>query len=305
MDILSQYTYEIPAIRTNLYRILNHGKLAGTGKIIILPVDQGFEHGPDASFLVNPAAYDPLYHLDLAIDSGVNAYAAPLGMLEAAAAYKPGAVPMILKLNSNNSLKSKENQPHQAITASVEDALKLGCIGVGFTIYPGSNNCDEMLEQAQRLFQQAKNLGLVSVIWSYPRGAGIKDEASLDTISYGAHIGALTGAHIIKVKLPNNSITNSKLDYPSMINLAERVKHIKKCTFNSRRIVLFSGGSKKGRQSLLEEIREIKSGGGDGSIIGRNIFQRSKSEAIELIDDMVKIYKNEENKRVDGGSGRS
>ena len=288
--ILSEYLSESPAVRGNLYRILNHGKLSGTGRMIILPVDQGFEHGPDASFMKNPAGYDPLYHIELAIESGVSAYAAPLGMLEVAAGHYPGVIPMILKLNSSNSLKSKENEPYQAITATVEDALRLGCVGVGFTIYPGSNNCDEMLEQARELFQIAKNLGLVSVIWSYPRGSGIKNETSLDTISYAAHIGAMTGAHIIKVKLPTTN--GDKYNYQEVNNLVDRVAHVKKCAFAGRRILLFSGGASKDEESLLSEVVSIRDGGGHGSIIGRNLFQRPKAEAISLVDKMVNIYKS-------------
>ena len=288
--ILSEYLHEIPALRGNLYRILNHGKLAGTGKLIILPVDQGFEHGPDASFMKNPTAYDPMYHLDLAIDAGVSAYAATLGMLEVAASAKPGVIPMILKLNSSNSLKSSDNEPYQAITATVEDALRLGCVGVGVTIYPGSNNCDEMLEQVQDIFQAAKNLGLVSVLWSYPRGTGIKNDTSLDIIGYAAHIGAMMGAHIIKVKLPTSN--GDKYQYQDINTLAKRIAHIKTCAFAGRRIVLFSGGSTKDDLLILDEIQSIKNGNGDGSIIGRNLFQRTKSEAISLVDKIVEIYKS-------------
>lgn len=294
--ILSEYTHENPALRGNLYRVLNHGKLSGTGKMIILPVDQGVEHGPDASFLKNPQAYDPLYHVKLAIDSGVNAYAAPLGMLEVAAAHYPGVIPMILKLNSSNSLKSKELEPHQAIMGDVEDAVRLGCVGVGITIYPGSNNCDEMLEQVQQIFQSAKTMGLICVIWSYPRGSGIKDDTAFDTVCYAAHIGAMTGAHIIKVKIPSGNVTNPKLldEYKTLnldwSDLSVRIKHVKKCVFEGRRIVLFSGGNKKDSESLIDEVKGIVKGGGDGSIIGRNLFQRPREEAINLVDEMVKIY---------------
>jgi class I fructose-bisphosphate aldolase len=294
--ILSEYIHENPALRGNLYRIFSHGNLASTGKIIILPVDQGIEHGPDASFLSNPDAYDPLYHLRLAIDSGVSAYAAPLGMLEVAAAHYPGVIPMILKLNSSNSLKSKDSEPYQAIISDVEDAVKLGCVGVGITIYPGSNNCDDMLEQVQHIFQSAKTMGLVCIIWCYPRGAGIKDDIAFDTVCYAAHIGAITGAHIIKVKLPSENVTNTKLldGYTELginiQNLSERVKHVKKCAFDGRRIVLFSGGAAKESKSLVDEIKAIANGGGDGSIIGRNLFQRPKSEAIELVKEMSMQY---------------
>jgi class I fructose-bisphosphate aldolase len=287
--ILSQYLHENPAVRGNLYRLLSHGKLSGTGKAIILPVDQGFEHGPDGSFMKNSDAYDPLYHLELAVKSGVNGYAAPLGMLEVAASHSPGIIPMILKLNSSNSLKSKEIEPYQAITASVEDAVRLGAIGVGFTIYPGSDNCDTMLSEVQEIFHIAKSLGLICIIWSYPRGSAVKNDMTLDIISYSAHIGAMTGAHVIKVKLPTSN--GDKYNYDGIDSLSKMVAHIKKCAFNNRRIVLFSGGSAKDEKTLLSEVEAIRDGGGNGSIVGRNLFQRPISEAIELVDKMVKIYK--------------
>lgn len=134
--ILSYYESDNAGTKTNLARILMHGKLAGTGKVVILPVDQGFEHGPDRSFAVNPDAYDPHYHFQLAVDAGLNAYAAPLGMIEAGAETFAGAIPTILKVNSSNSLHNGGTAPYQATTASVRDALRLGCSAIGFTIYP-------------------------------------------------------------------------------------------------------------------------------------------------------------------------
>src|SRR5512134_1090515 len=142
-QILSWYASENPGTLTNLVRLLNHGALAGTGKMVILPVDQGFEHGPVRSFAPNPEAYDPDYHFQLAIDSGCNAYAAPLGSLQAGAARFAGQVPLILKLNNSDTL-AKVEQPLSAVTGSVEDALRLGCVGVGYTIYPGSGARNRM-----------------------------------------------------------------------------------------------------------------------------------------------------------------
>src|SRR6202044_223769 len=133
--ILSYYESDNPGAKTNLSRILMQGRLAGTGKLVILPVDQGFEHGPARSFSPNPAAYDPHYHFQLAVDAGLSAYAAPLGMIEAGADSFAGAIPTILKVNSANSLATEKDQ---ALTGSVNDALRLGCSAIGFTIYPGS-----------------------------------------------------------------------------------------------------------------------------------------------------------------------
>ena len=169
--ILSWYASENPGTLTNLYRLLTTGTLAGTGKLVILPVDQGFEHGPVRSFAPNPAAYDPSYHFQLAIDSGCNAYAAPLGSLEAGAAEFAGQIPLILKVNNSDTL-AKIDQPCSALTSSVEDALRLGCVGIGYTIYPGSGQRNQMYQDLRELTIEAKRKGLVVVVWSYPRGAG-------------------------------------------------------------------------------------------------------------------------------------
>ena len=132
-EILSWYESDTPGTKANLARILMEGKLGGTGRMVILPVDQGFEHGPARSFAPNPAAYDPHYHFELAIEAGLNAYAAPLGMIEAGAATFAGSIPTILKVNSSNSLSTTKDQ---AVTGSVADALRLGCSAIGCTIYP-------------------------------------------------------------------------------------------------------------------------------------------------------------------------
>src|SRR3954470_21927330 len=145
-QILSWYTSDNPGVLTNLARLMSTGNLAGTGKFVILPVDQGFEHGPARSFQPNPDAYDPYYLYLLAIDSGCNAYAAPLGFLEAGADKFAGQIPTILKLNNSDTL-AKVDQPCSALTGSVEDAVRLGCSAIGFTIYPGSGFRNTMYEQ--------------------------------------------------------------------------------------------------------------------------------------------------------------
>src|SRR5271169_981928 len=126
-EILGWYGSDNPGTLTNLARLLNHGRLAGTGRLVILPVDQGFEHGPARSFAINPAAYDPRYHFQLAIESGCSAYAAPLGFIEAGVADFAGEIPLILKCNSHDVLND-EKDPISALTAGVEDALRLGCV---------------------------------------------------------------------------------------------------------------------------------------------------------------------------------
>jgi class I fructose-bisphosphate aldolase len=203
-EILSWYESDNPGVKTNLARMLYHGRLGGTGKLIILPVDQGFEHGPDRSFAPNPPAYDPHYHFQLAVDAGLSAFASPLGMLEAGASTFAGKIPLILKANSANLLFPKSGPKSQAVTATVRDALRLGCAAVGLTIYPGSLESYDMFEVVREFVGEAKEFGLPTVIWSYPRGEDIsKDgETAIDVDAYATQIAALLGAHIIKVKLP-------------------------------------------------------------------------------------------------------
>src|SRR5712672_2859249 len=145
-EILSWYGSDSPGTLTNLARLLNHGRLAGTGKLVILPVDQGFEHGPARSFAPNPPAYDPHYHFQLAIEAGLSAYAAPLGFIEAGAGSYAGQIPLILKANSANSMSRLKEGATQAGTASVKDALRLGASAIGFTIYPGSDAAYDMMQ---------------------------------------------------------------------------------------------------------------------------------------------------------------
>jgi fructose-bisphosphate aldolase, class I len=201
--ILECYRSENPGVLTNLARILNHGRLAGTGRMIILPVDQGFEHGPARSFAPNPPSYDPAYHFQLAIEAGLNAYASLLGFIEAVAAEFAGEIPLILKLNAHDLLHD-EKDPLGGLTASVSDALRLGCVAIGYTIYPGTAERRLQYEQLRELAAEAKAAGLVVVVWSYPRGGGLskEGETALDVVAYGAQIAALLGAHIIKVKMP-------------------------------------------------------------------------------------------------------
>lgn len=295
-SILSNYEAENPGIKANLCRMLMHGKLAGTGKMVILPVDQGFEHGPARSFEANSAGYDPHYHYQLAIDSGCTAYAAPIGALAAGAHTFAGAIPTILKINSSNSLVDVKDQ---SITASVKDAVRLGCSAIGFTIYPGSEHMLEMQEEITRLIAEAREYGLPTVIWSYPRGGKVsKDgETAIDIIAYAAHMAAQLGAHIIKVKLPSAhlELPEAKKVYEEkqipISTMPERVRHIMECAFNEKRLVVFSGGATKDENSVFEDAKAIYEGGGNGSIIGRNSFQRPRADAIAMLERIMQIYK--------------
>jgi class I fructose-bisphosphate aldolase len=298
-EILSWYSSENPGVKANLARLMNTGRLAGTGKFVILPVDQGFEHGPARSFAPNPAGYDPRYHVELAIEAGCNAYAAPLGFIEHVASDYAGDIPLILKLNNSDSL-SKGIEPCSAITGSVEDALRLGCAAIGYTIYPGSGARNEQYEALRELILEAKAVGLPSVVWSYPRGAGLskEGETALDVAGYAAQIAAQLGAHVIKVKPPKPNLEQAeakkvyeKYGIP-LETLKERVAHVVQCAFNGRRIVIFSGGEAKGTDEVLKEVAEIAAGGAFGSIMGRNAFQRPKAEAIQLLHAVMDLHKN-------------
>ena len=297
--ILDCYESDSPGVKSNLARILMQGKLGGTGKLVILPVDQGFEHGPARSFAANPAAYDPHYHYQLAIDAGLSAYAAPLGMLETGADTFAGQIPTILKVNSSNSLAQSSSAPTQAITGSVSEALRLGCSAIGYTIYPGSDAAFDMMSEFQDMAAEAKALGLAVVLWSYPRGGALsKDgETGFDISAYAAHMAALLGAHIIKVKPPTAYLEQdaAKKVYDAQnvasATLAERISHIVQSCFNGRRMVVFSGGAAKDTDGLLNEIRQLRDGGATGSIIGRNTFQRPREDALALLNSIIDIYK--------------
>ena len=295
--ILDKYEATSSAVKANLARILMQGKLGGTGKLVILPVDQGFEHGPARSFSVNPPAYDPHYHYQLAIDAGLSAYAAPLGMLEAGADTFAGQIPTILKCNSSNSWATSIDQ---AVTATVSDAVRLGSAAIGFTIYPGAGQFFDLVEEIRELSEEAKSVGIATVIWSYPRGGELtKDgELALDVGAYAAHMAALLGAHIIKTKLPTAHIEQKEAK-PLYANTdwskqSDRVKHVVQSSFAGRRINVFSGGASKGEDAVFQDARDIRDGGGNGSIIGRNTFQRPRDEALAMLDRIIRIYKNEE-----------
>ena len=297
-EILGWYAGENPGVLANLARILNTGKLAGTGRFVILPVDQGFEHGPARSFAPNPPGYDPRYHFQLALDAGCNAYAAPLGFIEAGAAEFAGEIPLILKLNNHDSLAPDGGDPTPSVTASVQDALRLGCAAIGYTIYPGSAQFQGMYEVLADLTREAKACGLAVVVWSYPRGSGIsKDgETAIDVTAYAAQIASQLGANIIKVKPPTAHVeqAEAKKVYEKeaipVATLSERVAHVIASAFGGRRIVIFSGGAKGADQKIFDECQAIRDGGGFGSIIGRNSFQRPKTEALAFLAKVMKIY---------------
>jgi fructose-bisphosphate aldolase, class I len=296
-EILSWYAGNPPGVLANLHRLMSTGRLAGTGKMVILPVDQGFEHGPARSFAKNPEGYDPRYHFQLSIDSGCNAHAAPLGALETGAYEFAGQVPLILKLN-NSDVLAKGEDPCSALTGTVKDALRIGASAIGFTIYPGSSLRNTMYQQIRDLVAEARDAGLPTIIWSYPRGTGLsKDgETAMDVVAYAAHLACQLGAHIVKVKPPSAHLeqAEAKKVYEAQKipigTLAERIRHVVQSCFGGRRIVIFSGGAAKGDAEVLSEVQELAKGGAFGSIMGRNAFQRPKGEAVSLLHKVMDAF---------------
>ncbi|WP_055046694.1 class I fructose-bisphosphate aldolase [Devosia sp. A16] len=295
LEVLSWYDGERPGVKANLSRLLMHGITGGTGRLLILPVDQGFEHGPAASFAPNPAGYDPRYHFELAIDAEVSALAAPLGFLTAGADRYAGAVPLILKANNANGLGSVKDE---AITATVRDALELGCSAIGYTIYPGSDRQYDMFEEVRAGAAEAKANGLVVVIWAYPRGGALshEGETAVDVVAYGAQIAAQLGAHIIKVKPPAAHIETAQAQLAcqaagyDFARLEARVAHVLEAAFAGRRLVVFSGGPAKDVEAVYAEVSAIAAGGGHGSIVGRNTFQRPRDEALAMLGRIAAIH---------------
>jgi class I fructose-bisphosphate aldolase len=294
-QILANYSGENPGVIGNLRRLMNTGRLAGTGKLVILPVDQGFEHGPARSFAPNPPGYDPAYHPALAVESGCNGYAAPLGFIESIAHEYAGRLPLILKVNNSDSLGGPE-EPCSSLTSGVDDALRLGCAAIGYTIYPGSGLRNQMYQDLRDLINEARAVGLPTIVWSYPRGGNLTKEAetAIDVVAYAAQVACQLGAHVVKVKPPTEVVFEgaAKKSYEKIPigTLAERIRHVVQSAFNGKRIVIFSGGAAKGTEAVLEEISEIAKGGGFGSIVGRNAFQRNQADAVKLLHDIMDLY---------------
>lgn len=297
-EILSWYKTENTGVLTNLCKLLNTGTLAGTGKLVILPVDQGFEHGPVRSFGVNPQAFDPKYHFELALESGCNGYAAPYGQLAATAGDFIGEIPTIVKANNSETLYNPKAN-YSSITCSIKECLRIGATAVGFTIYPGSSERKEMYQEIVELSEEARSYGLPVILWSYARGEQIskEGETAVDVIAYAAQIACQLGAHIVKVKPPTKHIEQeaARKQYEKagikIDSMSDRIRNVVNSCFGGKRIVIFSGGEAKGDAELMEEIRQINAGGGFGSIMGRNAFQRPKAEGIKILKSAMSIFK--------------
>ena len=298
-QILSWYSSDNVGVKTNLARLMNHGTLAGTGKFVILPVDQGFEHGPARSFAPNPPAYDPDYHFQLAIDSGCNAYAAPLGSLEASADKFAGPDPAHPQAEQLRHAR-QDGPALQRGHRHVKDARAPRLLAIGYTIYPGSGARNSDVRGPPRAHPRGEGRGPADGRLGVParRGPleGRRDRPSTSS-AYAAQISCQLGAHVIKVKPPKDFIEQAeakkvfeKYGIPTK-TLADRVKHVVQSAFNGKRIVIFSGGEAKGTDELLEDVRGIAAGGGFGSIMGRNAFQRPRAEALKLLADVMDIFR--------------
>ena len=180
--------------------------------------------------------------------------------------------------------------------------MRLGCVAIGYTIYPGSSARNTMYQDLRELTEEAKAAGLAVVVWSYPRGSGLakEGEQAIDVTAYAAQIGCQLGAHIIKVKPPTAHLEQpeAKKVYEkekiAIGTMAERIRHVVQACFNGRRVVVFSGGAAKDLNGIYDEARGIRDGGGNGSIIGRNTFQRPRDEALKMLDQLIKIYAGKE-----------
>jgi len=306
-EIMSWYPTLTDEQRNNFLDIINYGRIGGSGKFVLLPVDQGFEHGPGRSFEGNPEMYDPTNQAQLAVDAGCNAYAAPLGSLEIAHdVVQEHKLPTILKVNNHDMMMPDSDDPFPAITSWVDDAARLGANAVGFTIYPGSSHAFKMYDQVRALARDARKAGLIVVVWTYPRGSGLvaadegmdkKDvEVAVDVTAYAVQIAALIGAHIIKVKPPKalvglkDSVKKEAYKDKPIEKLSDRIKLVMQAAFNSKRVVINSGGEAKETKDVLEEVKELALGGSFGSIVGRNAFQRPHKEAVELLHKIQDIY---------------
>jgi class I fructose-bisphosphate aldolase len=274
-----------PGKRTRLRRLLfEFGP--GNGTLMLLPIDQGIEHGP-RDFFPNPASKDPDYQFRLAAEAGYSALACQIGM---ASKYYPdyaGQVPLILKVNGKTDIPSS-SQALSTCNASVEDAVRLGADAVGYTLYVGSPRQDQDLAQLRGVREDCDRYGMPLIVWSYPRGEAIEGKGgpgSFYAIDYAARLAMEMGADVVKLNMPKINPEKDK-DAPAPYNEMEvdEAEAIRQCVESAgRSLVVLSGGSKVDDETVLTHCREIMEAGGSGVIFGRNVWQREWSEALEII----------------------
>jgi fructose-bisphosphate aldolase, class I len=296
----------VPVLR-NLGLLLNTGRLGGTGYISILPVDQGIEHSAAASFAPNPIYFDPKNIVELAIDSGCNAVATTLGVLGIVARRYAHKIPFIAKLN-HNELLSYPNTYDQVMFGSVQEAFELGAVGVGATVYWGSEESRREMQEVEEAFEEAHSLGLFTVLWCYVRNNafkkdGVNYEVSADLTGQANHLGVTIHADIIKQKMPENNGgynaigfgVTSKLVYSEYTtdNPIDLTRWQLVNTYMGRIPLINSGGASTGAGDLEAAVRTAvinKRAGGTGLIMGRKSFQHPMNEGIALINAVQDIY---------------
>jgi len=280
-----------PGKRTRLRRLLfEFGP--GNGTLLLLPIDQGIEHGP-RDFFPNPASKDPEYQFRLAAEAGYSAIACQIGL---ATKYYPdyaGQVPLLLKVNGKTDLPPSD-EAFSTTNASVEDAVRLGADAVGYTLYVGSPRQDQDLRQLQTVREDCDRFGMPLVIWAYPRGSAVSKKGgqnSFYAIDYAARLAMEMGADVVKLNMPKLDKDKDK-DAPAPYNelevsQEEAVHQVVESA--GRSLVVLSGGSRVDDDALLGQTRMILEGGGSGVIYGRNVWQREWGEAVEIIEQIKEI----------------
>ena len=276
-----------PGKRARLHRLLfEFGP--GNGTLMLLPIDQGIEHGP-RDFFPNPASKDPDYQFRLAVEAGYSALACQIGMAEKYYPDYAGQVPLILKVNGKTDVPPSDNAL-STTNASVEDAVRLGADAVGYTLYVGSPRQDEDLHQLKGVREDCDRYGMPLVIWSYPRGSAINQKGgqlSFYAVDYAARMAMEMGADVVKLNMPDpgEKDKDSPAPYNEMdVTQEEAIQH---CVESAgRSLVVLSGGSKVDDETVLAHCRSIMEAGGSGVIFGRNVWQREWSEALEIISQI-------------------
>jgi class I fructose-bisphosphate aldolase len=300
-----------PNVLRNMQALFNHGRLAGTGYVSFLPVDQGIEHSAGASFAPNPIYFDPGNIVELAIEGGCNGVASTLGVLASVARRYAHRIPMMLKLNHNESLTYPAIYD-QTLFAQVEQAFDMGCVAVGATIYYGSPDCRRQIAEISEAFERAHELGMVTVLWAYLRNSAFKKDGTdyhvaSDLTGQAIHLAATIKADIVKQKLAENNggyraigfgHTHDKVyselttDHP--IDLARY--QVANC-FMGRAGLINSGGASSGAGDLAQAVRTAvinKRAGGMGLISGRKAFQKPMAEGVELLNAIQDVYLSRE-----------
>jgi fructose-bisphosphate aldolase, class I len=280
-----------PGKRTRLRRLLfEFGP--GKGTLLLLPIDQGIEHGP-RDFFPNPASKDPEYQFHLAAEAGYSAIACQIGLAEKYYPDYAGQVPLLLKVNGKTDIPPS-GDALSTTNASVEDAVRLGADAVGYTLYVGSPRQDDDLHQLKGVREDCDRYGMPLVVWAYPRGSAVDAKGgknSFYAIDYAARMAMEMGADVVKLNYPKADPETDK-DAPAPYNEGgfsqeEMVRQI--VSSAGRALVVLSGGSKIDDDALLEQTRTIMRAGGSGVIYGRNVWQRGHSEAVEIIDQIKEI----------------